>query len=1621
MTATRKRKWLRRTVMILGGFFVVLFLILFALRWAFFQNITADQLTNYLGRKLQTKVEVDHVNFTIFDKFLLNGFYVENEKGDTLLYSEKVEIDFESSFFSLFRKNLSVEALSLHNTQLNIRRDTGQYLDDIQVLLNRLKNEKQDTVAAPPIDFRLNIKEMELDQVLYSRVDSVNGNALEAFVKYGRMRVKEIDLAEQNFDILLADFRNSELKITNFKPHPLGEVVQAIDPITEEKVPIDSLDLLSIKIDQFRFRDGVFKLDNFRKGIKTTPDDQLDYNHMELYDIDAEINRFSYEDKEFKGRLNHLDFSELSGFEVYDLSAHEVTINPQKVHLAGLQLRTPHTLAGDTLTFSYDKYVDFFDFNNKVDMRLVFQNSKVRVKDIMTFASGLKKNAFFDQNKDRDLKISGVVSGTVNELSGDDLVLQLNGKTRLVGSLRTNDLTQPGLQRIFFRLNRLQSDMLTLREIIPNFSLPPNFDRLGNIEYSGGINLIFSDFIIFGDLKTNLGQASLDMAFQDISNGFGYANYEGNLGLTDFDLRSWTGNPDLGKITMQAKVAEGKGLTSETADAVLSAEVTNFTYKDYLYDKASFSGRLNPRLFEGNLTLKDENLAFSFAGTLDYTQRIPNFDFDLALQYLRAKPLNLMEKDWTVSGFINIDMDVIDNDLTQSEGSTILRNLTIRDPEYNQRFDSIIMTSRFDTAGRHIAVTSEALDLKLDGHYELIQLWNSVANYAHRNFPLYAQKLNFPKTEGQVDTNQVKYKLRIHDSGDFTKLLLPALDTIEKLELQGSYWSNEETFTSNLQLPKLRYDSVLLSNISFTTDFDQERGKIDLKVEETTLKSGTAFEESALSAEIQKDTIDYFVYYNPKVSGVEYELDFSGSIAPYDSTQFQLVLDEADVNLFEVQWNISDANYIRFGNGKIEANQFKLNDENQRKIQLSSFGKQGINLDLEGFSFGIIDSLWDYEPLNFSGNFDLNLSVGNIFALSYIDAEINSDSLMINGDHWGNLQYKMNAVNTKSTFSNVLNLTKENSRLTFNAQYNPPSYDDGFFLQKASIKKQIPNYFDAKVEVTKFPLNFLRYFVPDVSDMVGTINGEMTLNGNPSKPDVDGKLKVRNGGVTVDFLNTRYFVNNQTATINNRLIDGTGAVITDELGNEASIRGGITHDHLKDLGLKLELTSDQFLALNTTQEQNEVFYGKAIGGGNVTFEGSFARTNIFVNATSDKGTKITIPVTSDRDAPEISFIKFRDKEANKDSTEVRNPEEVDGVDLDLYLTLTDVAEVELVFDERAGDILRGQGNGNLQIYLDRTGDMAMYGNYNIEQGEYLFTLLNLVNKPFVVRKGGTIAWRGDPFNAQIDLKAEYKDLNTSLTNLIPEYLVYASPDVKRRAAQPTDVDLLMSLKGELYQPSIGFELSFPQVQGELRNYADNKLRTLEQDENELNKQVFGLIVLGQFLPSDFALSGQSGGDFGINTVSEFIANQLSILVTDIVGEVVDDVKFISDVDVDLDYNRYGNQVDFTDDNFYLNGQEYYIRQKTSLFDDKVTVTVGQNVTSTATQNSTQTFFGNDVIVDVVLNKERTLKLKVYYIRQPGIIGGVDQQSGVGLSYEKEFDSFKDMFKSIFKKDSTKQN
>ncbi|NJL77599.1 MAG: hypothetical protein HC892_23760 [Saprospiraceae bacterium] len=362
-----------------------------------------------------------------------------------------------------------------------------------------------------------------------------------------------------------------------------------------------------------------------------------------------------------------------------------------------------------------------------------------------------------------------------------------------------------------------------------------------------------------------------------------------------------------------------------------------------------------------------------------------------------------------------------------------------------------------------------------------------------------------------------------------------------------------------------------------------------------------------------------------------------------------------------------------------------------------------------------------------------------------------------------------------------MEISNPQSLFSVDAKYNPPAYK----AVGVASKQQEVNYFDIKLKATSFPLDFIENFIVGASEFKGTVNTDLKINGKPNLPNISGELVVNDASFKVDFLNTRYFLNQQKATINNRWIDASKAVVTDEAGGIARLRGGITHRNLKDFGLSLDIIAETpFIALNTTKADNDVFYGKGVGTGNITFTGSFSQTNIQVKATTQSGTKIIIPVSSTQDAEQVNFIQFPNKDDVKRDTFGQYLSEIRGVDLDLNLTLTDVAQIDLVFDERSGDILSGRGRGDIQIYLDRTGELAMYGNYLIEQGEYLFTLFNLVNKPFVVQRGGTLRWRGDPFNAAIDINAKYKDLSTSVANLIPEFLSYAPEDLQKGLSNP---------------------------------------------------------------------------------------------------------------------------------------------------------------------------------------------------------------------------------------------
>ena len=91
----------------------------------------------------------------------------------------------------------------------------------------------------------------------------------------------------------------------------------------------------------------------------------------------------------------------------------------------------------------------------------------------------------------------------------------------------------------------------------------------------------------------------------------------------------------------------------------------------------------------------------------------------------------------------------------------------------------------------------------------------------------------------------------------------------------------------------------------------------------------------------------------------------------------------------------------------------------------------------------------------------------------------------------------------------------------------------------------------------------------------------------------------------------------------------------------------------------------------------------------------------------------------------------------------------------------------IYFDEIVGDEMKGKGNGHIKMYIDQFYDFYMFGDYEITEGSYLFTLRDFFNKKFLVKPGSSISWYGDPYDADIDIRAFY-GLKASLYDIMPE-------------------------------------------------------------------------------------------------------------------------------------------------------------------------------------------------------------------------------------------------------------
>ncbi len=1603
LTSLRRRRIVKRIFKLIRGL-IYLFLFLSVALWVLLQNNSVQnylitKITGYLSSELNTAVSINRIDIDFFDKLVLEGFFVEDQQGDTLLYSGKLKADFNTNLITLLRRKLEIENLYLEDTQINLFRDSAQHSFNAQFIFDYLRGGDTTKTDQPKESFLLDIHGIYLKNIKYFNDDLANGNLTSVAFSSGEIQFEDFNLPENLIHLKSFKLDQPIIRIDDKNAYPPPENAQVIlanqnDDTPEAAVEIDSSASSFIAlVDQIQLTDAIFELHNLRKEpVKLSSDEILNFNHLRVLDINLEVDSLQFTEGIFDFQLKKLSLKDESGFVLNNLTSSDASVSNEIIELKELQLETPFSGLGNSIVLKFKSFNDFKDFENKVRISAKFNQAKVAVKDIMVFAPKLESNNFFVNNRDEIVQINGEVSGFINKLRGKNLEIRLGKGVVFKGDFNSRDLAVRNEEILNLQIDQFSTNMPTLRMLVPGFDPPKIYNKLGIFKFEGRFDGFFNDFVANGVLNTAVGKAVMDMNL-NYRKGRAQADYSGSISLIDFDLKKWTGNDDFGKITFVSEVKDGLGLTLETVEAKLGAKIAKFAYKGYSYENIVLDGELKKNLFDGNLTIKDDNIDFVFKGFVDFVDSIPKFDFQANVTKLDLKAINLSKQQIVLAG--DIDLNLVGNNLSSIQGVGTVSNFrAIRDETENFEFDTLILQSTlYNENQREFTIESDILNLRLDGIFDIQEVPAVVTHYIDRNFPEFSERFNIHNREKVVKESNFDFSLEISNSKNFTYLIDPGLDTLYYVTASGHVDNTNDSLQLKLEVPHLNFNKLSFNDISFGIDGAKNTSKFNLNVYHISINNKQHFEPIVFAGNLQKDTLNFRLN-SSNFASIFDDLNLRGKFFLVDD-YFQVQFLPSNLFIFKDQWDIADNNFIRFGKGFVETQNFDLQNFDKR-IVVESMRGTGLTMSLENFDLSIIDRAWDYDRLDFDGKFYVLLEAGNIYKLENIYATAMADTFYVNDENWGELRLDLAMPSLNDDIDTYLSITNGSRVLESKGFVAPIKKEEG---------KEYENDFVQDVTLKEYPLGILEYFILNgITETMGSVDANVRFDGAFNKPNINGNAFVSGLEVTIDYLQTRYTSPFSVVKIDNSIIDATGNTLNDKLGNVAMVSGGIRHNHLRDFTLDVSVESDEFLFLDTKKKDNNIYYGYAKGAGEIQFTGPFQQTDITIDATTGKGTKLEIPLVSTQSSSEVSFISFINKE---EKVEVEgNIVDLKGVNVDMNITITPDAEVLLLIDEKAGDIIKGSGSGDLQIKVTRSGDFNIYGTYEIEKGNYLFTLLNFINKPFVVKKGGTITWSGDPFGAEINIEAEYARLRKPVYNFIIEYL--QDDNIKGEARSPTEIDLTMQLRGKLMQPEIQFNIEFPSLTGELKNYAESKLRTIRQDPNELNRQVFGLLVVGGFLPEDAGATQGTQGLIATNTLSELLSNQLSMYLTELLSEVFTDVDFISGVDFVVNWSVYeADQVlTPTGGRLTVTGNQLELRQRFDLFNDRFSINLGGSYVD---QGSS--YLTGDVVLEYYLTKNRRFKVNFYQLSDE-TLEGRRNKTGLGFSVQREFDSLNDFISSL---------
>lgn len=1322
-----------------------------------------------------------------------------------------------------------------------------------------------------------------------------------------------------------------------------------------------------LKIENIELTENTFSYRDLKYSDTTRC---IDWEDLYLTHLNVNLKDLEPDGDTLNFKAERIAFLEKSGFRVKEFQS-DVKLQPGKMQFSHLHIETPYSELQSSLEFNYNSIVDFEKFITDVHWQGEFSESVIAADDLAYFSSEL-----FGVN--RKVAFHGKVKGTVEHFKARDLEIRYSPQTYFRGNVNMSglpDFADTYMEIGVDELSLRRTDLLTIPsypfDSVSTISIPENIGALGVVKFKGKFNGFYNDFVAYGNTQTALGYISSDINLK-IRDEDRKTSYSGNLKLFDFDMgKFWGVNPDVGRVSLNAKIA-GKGFELNNLDANLEGQVSRLEVRQYDYTNLKVTGNIRKKLFNGALTVTDPNLSFDFDGSIDFNARLPVYNFNAIVHEAKIAKLHLADRDTSASLSAELTMNMSGSNVDNMQGTLMAEDVHYSELSKTVTAGKLFIESKLGDQ-RSLTLESDFADAYMRGHYSLSDLGNSVRWVIASYFPSIGGKVRWPSDQ------QIAFRFETGETEKLTDIFAPQVHISAGTVAEGSLNTDRQDIRLQISSKSFIYDNIILGGINLNGNGGNGVLTFSSAAQTFQLNDSLKLYNVKLNGSSTADSLNMRVSMNGRdcVSN-QADVLIAGAFFPDKVTVINIKPNHLKLN--GKAWTLADSNSVRFDTSGITLSDIHFSDGVQEVKANGRIGNDTashLQLAFKDFiSSQLNDFLYQYD-VNIGGTVNGTAVLSELTGHPYLETDLRVDSLSWYGDTLGNAE----AIAKWDSDAGVVDI---NGTVTRGGYKN-------ILVKGEYIIGKKEDRIDLDITVQKTNINTFSHYVKGLfSDLGGIASANLKLSGPSKNPLLTGKAYLQKASLTVDYLKAAYTFSAEIDLDADAIIC-KDVTINDINGNRATLNASIYHNHLHDFYFDIDIKARNMQVLNTGPADNDLFYGRAFATGNVSIAGGIDNMEMNIGLKTEKGTAISIPLSNPDEISRSSFITFIKKDTTGFTQDTLKGPDFSGLTLNMDFEATPDATVYLIFDDKIGDVIEGTGSGNLSMTVSPTEDLRMFGNYEIEQGRYLFTMQNVINKPFVINRGGYIRWNGDPYDADVKIDATYK-IKTGLYDLFQ--------DSSFKKLVP--VELQLHLTDKLFNPSIAFDINVQNVDPTI----DNQVRRLINTEEEKYRQAVALLVMRRFTsPSEVSnrTPVSSSGLVGANAY-ELLSNQLSNWVNTISNQVNFGVNY-----------RPADA---------LTSEELEVVLSTSILNDRVTLdgNVGYANTTGTNNQSTSNIVG-DFNVEVKARKDGRVRLKAFNrSNNNSLINNLNSQytQGVGIFYREEFNDFSELWKryrDLFRKTS----